>query len=281
MLKIVSDSSCDRLDTKDFRFDFDIAPLIVSIGDKNYIDDMDLNRLEMLEAMENFKGATMSACPSPNTWVEKVGDLDKYDEIIFVSISGSLSGSYNSANIAKEMILETHPNTKIYVLDSLSASCNLIMLIDKINDFVGDGLTFEEICENIEKYKDTIELDFLLFSVENLVKSGRLNKIVGFAANKLGIAMIGERTKDGKIAPKTKARGKAKGLSLLNNVIMENNYKGGKMIISHCFNLADAMFIKNKVLETYPNVEIKIVEMSGLCCYYAERNGLIVAYETN
>ena len=116
--KIIADSGCDyrSLDNLAPDTEFVSVPLTIQVGETIYRDDAQLNIDQMMEEMYATTTASKSACPSPDDYMKS---FEGADNIVVVTITGTLSGSYNSAEIAKKIYLEEHPDTKIHVIDSL------------------------------------------------------------------------------------------------------------------------------------------------------------------
>ncbi|MEG2675486.1 MAG: DegV family protein, partial [Clostridia bacterium] len=167
-IKIISDSACDLRKgyINNPNVDFAVAPFFVNIGDKQFLDTDDCNPAEMLAHFEAYDGRTNSACPSPQTFFEAIGDAE-YSFII--TISASLSGSYNSARIAKEMAEKE--GKKVYVIDS-KATCGVqILIIDKLAELAQTATDFGALCETIQKYTDERKLLFVLRKFDNLIQN--------------------------------------------------------------------------------------------------------------
>jgi len=121
---IVTDSSCDYVVDVVLPENIKISkvPFIINIDDKEYIDNDELDIDKMVDEMEVSEKACHTACPSPETWL---AEFEKNDFTIAITISANLSGSYNSAMLAKQMIEEKYPEKKVYVLNSKSAGAVL------------------------------------------------------------------------------------------------------------------------------------------------------------
>ncbi len=271
---IITDSSCEYVGENTDELIFGKAPFVITIDDVDYIDDESLSVSDMLSAMEESSEVSHTACPSPGAWYEK---FMEGEHSIAITISSGVSGSYNSAVIARDMVLEQCPDKKIYILDSLSAGSALSMLAQKAENLIHNGLNFEAVTEQLQKYMASIKTIFALSSFDNLVKNGRMNKTVGVLASKLGIWGVGEAS-GGKIVTKSKVKGKKRMMSTIIEDMKENNYQCGKVIITHCQNLELATKLKERIKEVWEKAHITIVPTGGLCSYYAERGGLIVAY---
>lgn len=267
-MKIVTDSSCDirHIDC----INFERVPLTIRIGNEDYVDNDDLDIENLVNIMGDFESGT--ACPSPQAWYDAARDDD---EIFFVTLTSNMSGSHNSAIIAKDMLEDD--GKKVFVLDTLSASSGVVLVVEKIEELIKQNKSFKEICEIISNYK--FKLNFILFSIDNFVRNGRVNKIIGTTINTIGISLIGEASFDGKLKPLHKAKGIKKSINYIIQEMKDNGYNGGKIIISHCFNLEDVEKLASKIKEIFGDVFIEILETSGLCSYYAEKKGIIISYE--
>ena len=275
--KIISDSACDYVENllKDKTI-FSKIPFTITFDNKNYLDDNNVNVEQVIEELKEYKGKSSSACPGPFLWENAAKEAD---EIFFVTIAAGVSGSYNSALVAKEMLLDEDENKKIHVINSLSASGLNALIVLKLEELINLNKDFEEICKEIDKYVEKLKTNFMFLSIENLVKNGRVSKIVGAATSMLNITIIGENTLEGTLGVKSKIRGVKKGLQNLFEEIKKQGYNGGKAIITHCYNEAIALNLKEMILNEFKNAEILIEKTGLLCSYYAEKGGVIIGYE--
>ena len=239
------------------------------------MDTKPLDIENLLTHMETCPTASHTSCPSPGNWYET---FEQAQQIIAITISAKLSGSYNSAMTAREMILEKTPEKKIYVLDSRSAGSALTMYAEKAAELIEGGADFHTVVSGLEEYRKHRHTIFALSSFNNLVKNGRISKAVGFIVGKLGIWGIGIGSQEGGIIVKNKMRGIQKVIGSFLADMKEHAFAGGYVVISHCQNLELAAKLRDKIQETWHSAKVKILETGGLCSYYAERNGLIVAY---
>ena len=164
----------------------------------------------MLKAMTEYKGGSSTACPSPEEWAEQ---FLKADNVIAITISHNLSGSYNAAQSAREMVLDEYPDKNIFILDTLSCAGALAEAAALANRLIGEGLNFEEVCRALTDHNDAGHILFALASFENLVKAGRVSRVVGFIAGALNMRVLGRRTPDGKIDFFYKTRGETRVLA--------------------------------------------------------------------
>ena len=275
---IVVDSSSD-LYTKDFQselFDFSIVPLNLTLGQKDYVDDDNLDIENFVNKMEQETGSMSSSCPSPGAFVQA---YDKSDNVICFALTSQLSGCYNSAVIAKDLSLADNPNKNILVVDSKTTAGSLILLVEKTIELIKKGYEFDLISEEILAYQKEMYLDFTLGSYKMLVSTGRMNPIVGGVASTLNIRPIAEATRDGAIKVIKKVHGVKKLYKeLLNDMVAKKDISNKKIYIHHCYNEVDAMKLKDLILNDHPNSIVVIRECKGLTSFYAQRGGIIVSF---
>ena len=273
---IVADSSCDlkQFAPEDERIAFSTVPFVIRAEDREFIDDERLNTEEMVNALSEIKEAGRTSCPSPETWLEKFG---RAGNTIAVTISSNLSGSYNSACLARDMILEKDPERKIAIIDSKSAGPELAMIIRRLRSLLDEKIPFEEIVEKLNAFADKTETIFALTSFDNLVKNGRVSRIAGFVAGKLGMCGVGVAN-DGRIDVKSKVRGTQKALRVVIEDMKAHAFAGGEVWIHHCLNEELALRLKALIEENWDNAKVGILPTRGLCSFYAEKGGMIIAY---
>lgn len=271
--KIISDSGANVLHLDDTSFEN--IPLTIHVDGTDYQDDASLSVDEFIEALHQNDGKTSTACPSIAQWQKA---FEGADEIYAITITSVLSGSYNSAVQAAGMYREDHPETKIHVIDSLSAGPEMELIIDKLKESIDAGLNFDEICAKINAYKEKTHLNFALESLDNLAKNGRISPAVAKVAKMLKIRIIG-RPDDGKLTPIGKARGARKTISYLIKDMEEHGFSNGRVIIAHILNEEGANNLKQAILDKHPEASVEIRKARGLCTYYAQKGGLMVGYE--
>ena len=276
--KIIADSGCDyrSLDNLAPDTEFVSVPLTIQVGETIYTDDAQLNIDQMMEEMYATTTASKSACPSPDDYMKS---FEGADNIVVVTITGTLSGSYNSAEIAKKIYLEEHPDTKIHVIDSLSAGGEVDLIVRKLNHLVAEGLDFDQVIDAITSYKSKTKLLFVLAKVDNLVKNGRLSKLVGTVVGLLNIRMVGEASKTGTLELLQKARGQKKAIKAAFDELLKAGYAGGHITIAHCNNEKFIEQFSELVREKFAHASIEVLPTSGLCSFYAEEGGLLMGYE--
>ena len=275
---LVSDSTCEIHHIDDLAPDtqFATVPLKIRVGDREFVDNAALNVPQMMEVFANFNGPSSTACPSPEEWAEK---FLMADQSIALTITHTLSGSYNSACAARDMVLEEHPEKKIFVLDSLSCGGEIAMILWHLNDLIKQGLSFEEVCRGGQAYADECHLMFALASFENLVRNGRISRVVGFVAGKLNMRILGRASQDGRLEMFFKTRGETKVLARILEEMDQTGFHGQHpVMISHNNNEQGAQLLRHGILARWPEAQVHVYPCGGLCAYYEQVQGIIIGY---
>lgn len=273
-IKIVSDSAADLLNIDGI--EYDVAPLTIITDVKQYVDDENLDVELMASELKAYKGRSSTACPGVGNWLNAFGDAE---EIIVFTITGGLSGSYNSACLAKNDYEEEHPDRKVFVVDSLSAGPEITLMVEKAVEYIKEGKTFEDVCEQIMEYKKHTKLLFVLESLVNFANNGRVSPVVAKATGLLGIRVVGEASEQGDLSVLDKCRGEKKALATIVNYMKQFGYKGGKVSIGNCANETAAARLKEIILNEFEHAKVECHSLRGLCSFYAEQGGVLVGYE--
>ena len=274
---IVADSSCDLMqrDVACDGFGFATVPFTIRVGETEYEDSESLDTLLLLDAMEGCAQLGSTACPPPHTWVE---EFKKAENTISVTISDNLSGSYNSAVSAKQLVLADEPHRNISVLNSISTGPAIAILVRHIAEMIKNEAAFETVSAEAEKLTHGIKTVFALTCFDNLVKNGRMSKITGFIAKKLGMWGIGIGSPEGRIEIKGKARGASGAIGVILDDLQQRGFSGKELIISHCHNADFVQRLRERITERWQNADITVLKTRGLDSFYAERGGVIISY---
>jgi len=276
-IKVVADSSCDLNEELEKEIEVTLVPFSLHIGDNVYRDDKGLNVKAMIKEMTECPNAPKTACPSPNDFIKA---FEGPESIFAVTISSALSGTYESAMLAKKMLMETAEDKFIHVFDSLSASIGETLISMKIFELARKNYDNLQIVEKVNEYIKSMKTIFLLESLDNLMKNGRLGKVKGKLATLLNIKPVMEATEDGNINMVESIRGYKKAFTRFVEIIGEK----GEMLeekvigIAHCNCLERAEEFKSELLKRYKFKDIIIVETAGLSSVYANQGGLIVSF---
>ncbi len=275
--KIVGDSCCDLTDELKTKMNVEIVPLTINVEEKIYVDDDSLNTIELLADMKRSPKTPKTSCPSPNDYIEAYGE----DEDVYVTtLSSQLSGSYNSAVLAKKLFLEKDSNKFIHVFDSKSASTGQALIAIKVYEFIEAGFKREEVVEKVEAYISEMKTFFILESLDNLIKAGRIGLLKGKLATILSIVPIMKSNEEGQIDLSVKVRGSKKALKRLIEMVGEQGVKLEERIlaITHCNCLEKAIEFKEEIAKIYNFKDIQIFETHGISTVYANDGGLIISF---
>lgn len=275
--KIVADSSCDL--NEDIRKDVDIelVPFNISVDQKEFRDDKDIVMEDLVKTMKASPNPIKTSCPSPGDF------LDSYEgseNVFVVTISKELSGTYNSAVLARDMALEKNPEKFIHVFNSRGASVTETLIALKIDELVKKGVSNSEIVEQVEEYIKEINTYFISEDLSNLIKNGRISKTKGLIASILNLKPIMGADDDGNIGLVENIRGSNKAFNRLVEIIGESkkDFKERILAISHANNPKRAKDLKEKIKSLYDFKDILIVETKGLSTAYVNHEGIILAF---
>ena len=273
-IKITADSSANLLALDNVSFAS--VPLKIIAAENEFVDNKTLDLDEMYRFFDKYKGRSQTSCPNASDWLESFEDAE---DVFCITITSGLSGSYNTACMAKEMYEEEHPDRRVFVIDSLSAGPELTLLAQKLAELIQQGMAFEEICKEIKAYQKKTGLVFMLESLKNFAANGRVSPAVAKIAGVLGIRVVGKASDEGTLEPLHKCRGVEKSLQAIVNHLKENGLHSGKVQIAHCLNETAAQKLKEMIASVFPKATVNIGINRGLCSYYAEIGGLLVGFE--
>jgi DegV family protein with EDD domain len=276
--KLVSDSGCSLLvpdGLAGIDIDYAEVPFVISVDNTDYIDESGIDIEKMLEHIAICQSGGRTSCPSPHAWLEAWGDAEN---VIAFTLSAALSGSYNSAIAARHMALEKNPGRNIAVINTCGAGVFPEQLANIIYEGIEDGDSFDAIVSAADKAVREIQVMFALGSLDNLIKAGRLNKLVGYAAHRFNISAIGVASPGGRIELRHKFRGMKKIYGKLIDTLRETGFAGGELVISHCMNEDGAEKLGHLIKAEWLDADVSIVPASGLCSYYMGKGGMIITY---
>ena len=189
--------------------------------------------------------------------------LKEGKDIVHITLSSGISGSYNSARIAQEELLEKYPERKLYIIDSLNASSGYGLFVDKLADLRDDGMTAEELSAWAEENKLHCQAWFFSSDLTFFVKGGRVSKTSGFVGNLLNICPLLNVSFEGKLVPRFKIRTKKKAIAAIVDQMAELAENGtdyaGKCFISNSACEKDAQAVADLITERFPKLNGKVL----------------------
>lgn len=256
----------------------DIArvPFRILIDNEEIIDE-NLDILKLIDKMKNTKNQIKTACAPPEDFINK---LKEGASNFIVTISSQLSGSYNSAMVAMGAFKEKFPEGFVHVFDTKTAAAGETLIAMKVKQLIEENLNTEEIIERTNKYIQKTRTLFILDSLDNLAKNGRITNFKAMLANIMHIVPIMGEDGEGRIELKESVRGKKKAFARLVEMIGEYNvdFENTILGITHVNCIEKAEKLKEDIKARYPFKDIKIFKSSGLSTVYADDGGIVIAF---
>lgn len=281
-IQILADSCCDVTAELVRKLGIQIIPLtVISPDGEEMIDDETLNFERLLSSMRSNKTEpARSACPSVEAYASK---MRACDECVVITLSKNLSGSYNAARVAMETVLEQHPEKKIHILDSKSATAGETLIALYVHSLNKRGASFEEIVRETEAFIDRMDTVFLLKDLSNLVKNGRVSKLAGKLSTVLQLYPVLSDDGNGEIVSHHIVRGYKQAKKKLIDTVCEMAEKkplhNGIVVLTHCFNHPVAEELKEVLMQRCAAIkEVIIVPTAGIATIYANDGGVVLAF---
>ena len=252
------------------------VPLKVITKEREYVDTASLDVEGMIADLGRVHGRTGTSCPNVYEWREAMGDAD---DVIAITITSNLSGSYAAAMQAKRECEAENPVRRIAVIDSLSTGPEMQLVIERLAELIAAGVSFDEVERGAREYLVHTHLVFCLQSLDNLARNGRVNVIVAKVVGALGIRIVGIASAKGTLELLHKPRGAQRARESILSVMREQGYRGGRVRIAHCLNETGAVALADAIRREFPTATIEILKTTALCSFYAEEGGLMIGYE--
>jgi len=260
-VKIITDSTGDLPEYLVKELNIRVVPLKVLFGEEVYKDGIDLTNKEFFAKMARNKQLPTTSQVNPGEFIEVFTEyLDKGDEVIGIFISSKLSGTHDSAVVARDSL----DKEKIHIIDSLSASFGLALQVIEAGRMAQQGSTAREIVDKLEYLKTKVSFYGIIHQLENLKKGGRLSSTGAFAGSLLGIKPI-ITLKDGAVSLIAKARGQKKAFAwVLEDAKDKVDYNNKTVCFAHADSPDDLAEFKKIFLQQYKPSEIIDVEIGAV-----------------
>ena len=274
-IKLITDGSCDLSDEVLNKFNINVVPLGVSFGEEHYTAGVDIDNKTFYAKMKESTELPKTFCPSPESFSKEYQGEEK---VIVITLGAKLSGTYNSAVLARDLYLADNDEKDIRVIDSNTGSIGAGLLLIKASKMISEGKDIDEIVNTIEKLKHEVVFYGALHTLENAIKGGRINAIAGKIIGALNLKAIVQIT-DGLVKPMDKARGDKNSINKVIDYIKNNvhNTSATKLAIGHANCIEKAIKIK-EALENYHNFEeIHIMEVGPSMGVYTSEGAVLAA----
>ena len=235
-IKIITDSSCDLPREYVDDNNIEVISLVLNLNGQIIKDDLGktLSYKDFYQKMRDGATPTTSQVNAHEFKEAFSKHIKNGDSIIYISISASLSGTFNSANIAKNNLLEEYPEAKIELVDSLSASVGQGLLVLKACEMRDNGASIEEIVEWIEENKRKVIHSILIDDLNHLKRGGRISGATATIGGLLNIKPSAYLDDEGKLAQGEKIKGKKKALRFLANEVKERAIDSENEVLYIC-----------------------------------------------
>lgn len=267
-MKIFADSACDLPKAYYEEHDVHVLPLRVEIDGKEYADVVDIEPIEIYNAIRKGNRPKTSQV-SPEAFIEAFTALAKSGEQgIYVAFSSGLSGTYSTAVMLREQVKEEYPNLQLEIIDSKCASLGLGLVIEEVVRLRDENYNFEEIVKRAKFQVEHMEHLFTVEDLDFLAKGGRVSKASAFIGGLLSIKPL-MHMEDGKLVPIEKLRGRKKVFKRIIEVMAERgeNLSDQVIGISHGDDIDAANEMKRMIVEAFhpKAVQIEIVGSTIAC----------------
>lgn len=276
--KIVVDSCCDLTGQMLKDPHFVKVPLTIRSNGSSFIDNETFDQADLLWAMKQSDDAPATACPSPQSYLDAYQGLEDED-VYVVTLSALLSGSHNSAEQAKLLMEEDHPNKNVYVFNSCSASSGEVLVALKVRELAESGAPFKHVVREVEQFIYQMQTMFVLETLENLRKNGRLTRLQSVITGALKIKLLMAATPEGEICKLGQMLSMKQALSkMVDHMANDPAHAGRTLAICHCNCLDRAFQVKAMAEQRCKFAHILILEAGGITSVYANDGGIVVAY---
>ena len=276
--KIVVDSCCDLTGQMLKDPHFVKVPLTIRSNGSSFIDNETFDQADLLWAMKQSDDAPATACPSPQSYLDAYQGPEEED-VYVVTLSALLSGSHNSAVQARVLLEEEEPERNVHVFNSCSASSGEVLTALKIRELASSGMPFKKVVREVEQYICQMQTLFVLESLENLRKNGRLTKLQAVVTGALRIKLLMGATPQGEICKLGQALTMKQALGkLVDRMAADPDHQGRVAAVCHCNCLERAFALKEQIEAKCQFQQVLILEAGGITTVYANDGGVVVAY---
>lgn len=263
MIKIVTDSTAGLPEAMIREHDIRIVPLYLHFGEQAYREGVDISNAQFYERLRAAETLPTTSQPSVGEFHQVFQDLTEAGhEVLAMTISSKLSGTFSSAMGALEML----PGAPISVVDSLCTSLALRLLIEAALDDIAAGATRQQLAAHIEDLRDKVHILFVVDTLEYLAKGGRIGNAKAFMGTLIKIKPL-LILEDGVIEPCEQVRSKSKAVARMLELAEQRLAGHGAqahVAIAHAVALDEALAFRKEVVARLGCAEPSISEISAV-----------------
>ena len=274
-IKLLVDGGCDLPKETLEKYNIGIVGLNISFGEESFIGGLEIDNETFYKRMKEEKELPKTSCPSPDRFIEA---YKGEEDVLLLTVSSKLSGTYSSAKLAKDMYDSEFGDKKVEVLDTMSGSIGQGLLAIKASELISNGKSLDEVIEALNVLKEDILFYGTLETLDNAIKGGRINPIAGKIINALNFKAIIQVT-EGIVKPIDKARGVNNSLKKILDYIDNNiNQPSDRVLaIAHAYCNEKAVKIKESLESKYDFKEIIIAEIGPVMGTYTSEGAILVS----
>jgi len=274
-VQVVTDSSCDLPKEIIASYNIGIVPLAIHFDNETYIDQLEIDNDTFYKKLSQGGRLPKTSRPSPIAFSETFKKAGEKGPVLCITLSSGLSGTYESAVMAKEMV-----DCQVEVVDSLNASIGVGLQVIKACQLAAKGLGLSEIKNEIIKYRTEMNTYFTLDTLENIVKGGRLSSWEGAIGQVLNIKPILYNQPDGHIGTLEKVRGRKRSLKRLVQLAQESgkDFSQIPIGITHSKAGEDLEQLVEGIKETLNPREVIISELGPVIGTHTGFGAILIAF---
>lgn len=275
--RIVVDSCCDLTHSMLRDPVFVKVPLSIELDGTYYRDDETFDQAALLWAMKNSENAPATACPSPAQYMDAYGRGE--EDVYVVTLSALLSGSHNAAVRAQDIWQEEYPNARIHIFNSCSATAGQVRIAMELHRLASLGLPFQQVVHQVSAFIAEMQTFFVLESLDNLRKNGRLTKLQAILTETLKLKLLCAATPEGEICKRGQAFTVKQAIGKMIDLIEKDPERRDRTaVIAHCNCLDRAFRLKETLLKKGLFDRVLVTETGGVATVYADDGGVVIAY---
>ncbi|QKY71789.1 DegV family protein [Lentibacillus sp. CBA3610] len=257
-----------------------VVPLYLYFQNQEYRAGVTIDLETFYQKMTESDELPRSSSPSPNDFYDAYKQVDPNTPIIMLSLSEGLSVTYENAVLGKNMVLEEEPERQIEVINSKTASCGLALLLHEAKSKIEENYSYQQLVEHLHERVEQTSSLFVLKTLENLIRGGRLDRVKGTIAKTLNIKPLMRGSDEGTIEVTEKVRGDKKSIRRFIEQIGEytKDFEDKIIAMSHCNAESRASKVLSEIKNKYPFKDAYLAEMGPLIATYAGEGGLVISF---
>ncbi len=280
-IQLMTDGGADIPKRLDEALDIIVVPLYLHFKDEQYKTGVTIDLETFNKKMKESEELPRSSAPSPNDFYEAYKQVDPNTPIIMLSLTKGLSVTYENAVLAKTMLLDEEPDRKIEVINTKTASCGIALLLHEAKVKIEENYSYDQLVNHLNGLIEDTTTLFVLKTLENLVRGGRLDKVKGTIAKTLNIKLLMKASDDeGNIEVTEKVRGDKKSIRRFVEQIGEytKDFEDKVISMTHCNAEERANKVLAEIRQNYPFKDAYLTEMGPLISTYAGDGGLVISF---